>query len=86
VKKILDYDWSVSYDLQLITAVLRYSLPVLKIYSTRYMHYRFSVLAVNIGTQPQKHNCSLSSCIWLFYILRSNGIRQSDTRAYGAQW
>jgi len=33
-----------------IIAVFRYSLPVLKIYHTLYMHYRFS--AVNIGTQP----------------------------------
>jgi len=30
----------------------RYSLPVLKIYSARNVHYKFSVLAVNIGTQP----------------------------------
>jgi len=53
VKKILDYDWSVFYGLQLITAALRYSLPVLKIYSARNVYYRFSVLAVNIGTQPR---------------------------------
>jgi len=31
-------------------AAFRYSLPVLKIYSIRYVHYRFSVLAVSIGT------------------------------------
>jgi len=35
-----------------IITVLRYSLPVLKIYSTLYIHYRFSVLTVNTGTQP----------------------------------
>jgi len=29
----------------------RYLLLVMKIYSTRYVYYRFSVLAVNIGTQ-----------------------------------
>jgi len=29
-----------------------YSLPVLKIYSARHVYYRFSVLAVNIETQP----------------------------------
>jgi len=31
-------------------AVFRYSLSVLQIYSIRDVHYRFSVLAVNIGT------------------------------------
>jgi len=34
-------------------ATFRYSLSVLKIYNTRYVHYRFSVLtvlAMNIGT------------------------------------
>jgi len=38
---------------QAIMAVLRYSLPVLKIYSLCHIYYRFSVLAVNIGTQPR---------------------------------
>jgi len=33
-------------------AAFRYSLSVLKIYSARYVYYRFSVLAVNIETQP----------------------------------
>jgi len=33
-------------------AAFRYSLPVLEIYSMRDINYRFSVLAVNIGTQP----------------------------------
>jgi len=36
-------------------AAFRYSLPVLKIYSSiglRNVHYRFSVIAVNIGKQP----------------------------------
>jgi len=37
-----------------IKAAFRYSLSVLKIYSIHNMHYRFSVLAVNIGTQPKK--------------------------------
>jgi len=37
MKKILDYDWSVSYGLQLTTAALRYSLPALKIYNARYV-------------------------------------------------
>jgi len=32
--------------------VFRYSLSILKIYSARYVYYRFSVLAVNIETQP----------------------------------
>jgi len=32
-------------------AAFRYSLLVLKIYSARYVYYRFSVLAVNIETQ-----------------------------------
>jgi len=36
-------------------AAFRYSLPVLKIYSMRDINYRFSVLAVNIGTQPILH-------------------------------
>jgi len=31
----------------------RYSLSVLKIYSVRNVYYRFSVLAVNIETQPK---------------------------------
>jgi len=34
-------------------AVLRYSLSVLKIYSARYVYYKFSVLAVNIEMQPK---------------------------------
>jgi len=33
-------------------AAFRYSLSVLKIYSARYVYYRFSVLAENIETQP----------------------------------
>jgi len=37
-----------------IKAAFRYSLSVLKIYSIHNMHYRFSVLAVNIGTHPKK--------------------------------
>jgi len=37
-------------------AAFRYSLSVLKIYSARYVCYRFSVLAVNIGTQPEQHH------------------------------
>jgi len=36
-----------------IKLVFRYSLPVLKIYDTRYVHYKFSVLAVNIGTRSK---------------------------------
>jgi len=35
-------------------AAFRYSLSVLKIYSIHNMHYRFLVLAVNIGTHPKK--------------------------------
>jgi len=37
----------------LIEAAFRYSLPVLKIYSVRNVHYRFSVPTVNIGTLPE---------------------------------
>jgi len=37
-----------------IKTAFRYSLSILKIYSIHNMHYRFSVLAVNIGTQPKK--------------------------------
>jgi len=33
-------------------AAFRYLLPVLQIYNTRYVYYRFSVLAVNIKIQP----------------------------------
>jgi len=33
-------------------ATFRCSLQVLKIYSARYVYYRFSATAVNIGTQP----------------------------------
>jgi len=40
------------HDLFLSKTAFRYSLPILKIYSARYAHYRYSVLAVNIGTQP----------------------------------
>jgi len=29
-----------------------FTVTVLKIYSTRNVYYRFSVLAMNIGTQP----------------------------------
>jgi len=35
-------------------AAFRYSLSVLEIYSARHVYYRFSVLAVNIETQPKK--------------------------------
>jgi len=35
-------------------AAFRYSLSVLKIYSARNVYYRFSVLAVNIETQPMR--------------------------------
>jgi len=42
-----------AYSRRCITlTAFRYSLPVLKIYSARYVYYKFSVLAVNIGTQP----------------------------------
>jgi len=34
-------------------AVFQNSLPALKIYSLRYVYYRFSALAVNFGTRPQ---------------------------------
>jgi len=34
-------------------AAFRYLLPVLKIYSTRYVYHRFSVLAVNIEMQSR---------------------------------
>jgi len=54
----LDYDFYMS-KIQMTIAVyaiywLRSNIhcPSLKIYSVRNMHYRFSVLAVNIGTQP----------------------------------
>jgi len=36
-----------------IKAAFWYSLSVLKIYSARYVYYRFSVLAVNIETQSK---------------------------------
>jgi len=35
-------------------AAFRNSLPVLEIYSLHYVYCRFSVLAVNFGTQPKK--------------------------------
>jgi len=42
-------------------AAFRYSLPVLKIYSIRNVHCRFSVLTVNIETQPLlSFNCDMS--------------------------
>jgi len=37
-------------------AVFRYSLPVLKIYSIRDVHCRFSVLTVNIETQSMSRS------------------------------
>jgi len=43
-----------------------YSLPVLEIYSIRYVHYRFSVLAMNIGTSaaffPSTYTQRRSGC------------------------
>jgi len=36
-----------------IQAAFWYSLPILKIHNTRYVHYRFLLLAVNIWTRPQ---------------------------------
>jgi len=36
-------------------AAFRYPLSVLKLYSARYVYYRFSVLAVNIETQPESY-------------------------------
>jgi len=41
--------------IRLVKAAFRYSLSVLKIYTVRNVYYRFSVLAVNIGTQPKRH-------------------------------
>jgi len=41
----------------------RYSLPVLKIYSIRNVHCRFSVRTVNIETQPTTHAQFVTS-IW----------------------
>jgi len=38
----------------IIEAVFRNSLPALKMYSSCYVYYTFSVLAVNFGTQPEK--------------------------------
>jgi len=43
-------------------SVFRYTLPVLKIYSSRYIYYRFSVLTVYIGTRPSFGFFSLPSC------------------------
>jgi len=34
-------------------AAFRYSLSILKIYSARYVYYKFSVLAVHIEMQPK---------------------------------
>jgi len=36
-----------------IKVAFRYSLSVRKIYSARDVYYRFSVLAVNVETQPK---------------------------------
>jgi len=43
----------------MIRAAFRYSLSVLKIYSIRYVYYRFSTLAVNIGTGSAPFDHSL---------------------------
>jgi len=48
-------------------AAFQNSLPVLKIYSLRNVHYRFSVPAVNFGTQPclcfeSNHNATKRVC------------------------
>jgi len=44
-------------------SVFRYTLPVkLKIYSSRYIYYRFSVLTEYIGTRPSFEFFSLPSC------------------------
>lgn len=40
-----------SYMKEITETVYRYSLPVLKVYSTCDINYRFFVLAVNIGIQ-----------------------------------
>jgi len=40
-----------------IMAVFQNWLPTLKIYSLRYVYYRFSALAVNFGTQPIFWTC-----------------------------
>jgi len=37
-----------------VMAASQYLLTVLKIYNIRYVHYRFSVLTVNIGTRPMQ--------------------------------
>lgn len=40
-----------AFDAYLLGTAFRHSPPILKIYSSRRVYYRFSVLAVNIGTQ-----------------------------------
>jgi len=39
-------------EIRLSMAAFRYSQSVLKIYGARYVCYRFSILAINIETQP----------------------------------
>jgi len=49
-------------------AAFRYLLSVLKIYSACHVYHRFSVLAVNIKTQPEPHepyDTSYCTDIWL---------------------
>jgi len=49
-------------------AAFRYLLSVLQIYSLHDVYYRFSVLAVNIGTQPISNNCSLDAAMFLLWL------------------
>jgi len=43
LKKIIEYDWSISHDLRLTTLIIDRGL--------RYVHYRFLALAINFKTQ-----------------------------------
>jgi len=45
-------------------AAFRYSLPVLKIYNTRYVHYSFSVLTVNTETHFPIYRCIYRRIEW----------------------
>ena len=40
------------YDYGCVPKFTVQNSPVLKIYNTRYVNYRFSALTVNFGTQP----------------------------------
>jgi len=53
------------YATNIKATIFRYSLSVLKIYSIRYVHYRFSVLAVN-------QNAAKDDAIMQIMILRNN--------------